>query len=182
MVNLLAPAARYSSRESGVLSAVLLALLSNICSFKADSGGRVMRRANLIAITVFLLFAVGATAQQTSTAPPSGGDSAAPPVRHLSTIRGCLDGDRGNYILVEHNSSVYVLKGVGNKLDSYLRKEVEVKGRMLPGTIKTGVRAEKAGSNPSDTVHGVDGVPFQVADVPTDIRLISKHCKAADQE
>jgi hypothetical protein len=77
---------------------------------------------------------------------------------------------------------VYVLKGVGNKLDSYLRHEVEVKGKMLTGTIKTGVRPEKAGSNPSDTVHGVDGVPLQVADVQTDIRMISKHCKAADQE
>jgi hypothetical protein len=53
---------------------------------------------------------------------------------------------------------------------------------MLPGTIKTGVRGEKAGSNPSDTVHGIDGVPLQVADVQTDIRTISKHCKAADQE
>jgi hypothetical protein len=139
------------------------------------------RTKNLIAVMVFLLIALGAVAQQASTAPASGADTAAPP-RHVTTVRGCLDGDRGNYILVEDNSSVYVLKGVGNKLDSYLHHEIEVKGRMLPGTIKTGVRAEKAGSNPSDTVHGVDGVPLQVADVQTDIRTISKHCKAADQE
>ncbi len=136
---------------------------------------------NLIAFAVFLLVVVGAFAQQEATTQAPGADSTAP-ARHSSTVRGCLDGERGNYILVEDNSSVYVLKGVGNKLDSYLHHEVEVKGRMLTGTIKTGVRPEKAGSNPSDTVHGIDGVPLQVADVQNDIRMISKHCKAADQE
>jgi len=140
------------------------------------------RTKNLIAFTIFLLIAAGAVAQQSPAMPPSGDDSTTP-ARHVSTVRGCLDGERGNYIVVEDGSSmVYVLKGVGNKLDSYLHHDVEVKGRMLPGTIKTGVRPEKAGSNPSDTVHGVDGVPLQVADVQNDIRMIAKHCKAADQE
>lgn len=136
----------------------------------------------LIATQVFLLATLGAVAQQSSNPPASNGSSAAP-VRNASTVRGCLNGQRGNYILIEDNTSlVYVLKGVGNKLDSYLHHEVEIKGRTLPGTIKTGVTPEKAGSNPADTVHGVDGVPFQVADVQTDVRTISKHCKAADQE
>jgi hypothetical protein len=126
-------------------------------------------------------FVVGALAQQSSAA-PAGGNSAASASK-VVTVRGCLGGDRGNYIVVEGNSaSVYVLKGVGNKLDSYLRHQVEVKGKILPGTIKTGVRPEKAGSNPSDTVHGVDGVPLRVANIDTDIRTISKNCKAADQE
>lgn len=98
-------------------------------------------------------------------------------------VRGCLQGERGNYILVEDKTgSVYVLKGVGNKLDNYLHHEVEVKGKVLSGTIKTGVRPEKSGSNPADTVHGVDGVPFQVADPKGDVRTIAKKCKAADQE
>jgi hypothetical protein len=137
---------------------------------------------NLIAFTVFLLIAAAAVAQQSSAMAASGDDSAVP-ARHVSTVRGCLDGERGNYILVEDNSGmVYVLKGVSNKLDSYLHHDVEVKGRMLPGTIKTGVRPEKAGSNPSDTVHGVDGVTLQVADVQNDIRMVSKHCKPADQQ
>ena len=139
------------------------------------------RTKNLIVFTAFLLIAAAVIAQQSPAMPASAGDNAAP-ARHVSTVRGCLDGDRGNYILIEENSSVYVLKGVGNKLDSYLHHEVEVKGKMLPGAMKTGVRAEKAGSNPSDTVHGIDGVPLQVANVQTDIRMISKHCKAADQE
>ena len=140
------------------------------------------RTKSLIAVSVFLLTTLGAVAQQSST-PPASTDDSTMAARHASTVRGCLDGERGNYILIEDNTSmVYVLKGVGNKLDGYLRHEVEVKGRMLPGTIKTGVRAEKAGSNPSDTVHGVDGVPFQVADLQNDIHTISKHCKAADQE
>jgi hypothetical protein len=136
---------------------------------------------SLVTVFVFLLTTLGAVAQQ-STPPASAGNTTVP-TRNAATVRGCLDGERGNYILIEDNTSmVYVLKGVGNKLDSYLHREVEVRGRTLPGTIKTGVRPEKAGSNPSDTVHGVDGVVLQVADVQTDVRTISKHCKAADQE
>ena len=99
------------------------------------------------------------------------------------TIRGCLNGERGNYIVVEDGSGmVYALKGVGNKLDSYVHHTIEVKGRMLTGSIKTGVREEKAGSNPSDTVHGIDGVPLQISDVHNHVRVISKHCKPADEE
>jgi len=52
----------------------------------------------------------------------------------------------------------------------------------LSGTVKTGIRPEKEGSNPADTVHGVDGVPFQVDNPQTDVRTVAKHCKAADQE
>jgi hypothetical protein len=133
-------------------------------------------------VLLFLFAAMGAVAQQsTANAAPAGNATAA--VRGAATVRGCLDGSRGNYVLVENQTSmVYVLKGVGNKLDSHLHHEVEVKGRALPGTIKTGIRMEKSGSNPSDTVHGVDGVPLQVADVQSDVRMISKNCKAADQE
>jgi hypothetical protein len=75
-----------------------------------------------------------------------------------------------------------VLKGVGNKLNGQLNRQVEVKGKILPGTIKTGINPDKAGSNPSDTARGVDGVPFQVANPETDIQTISKKCKAADQQ
>ena len=137
---------------------------------------------SLLEVCIFLFATLGAVAQQSSNPPASGGGSTVP-VRHVSTVRGCLQGQRGNYIVVEDETSlVYALKGVGNKLDSYLDHEVEVKGRTLPGTIKTGVNPTKLGSNPSDTEHGVDGVPFQVADVQTDVRTIAKHCKAADQE
>jgi len=137
------------------------------------------RSRSLIALAVFLFVALLAVAQE-STTPPASADNAA---RGVTTVRGCLDGSRGNYIVVENKTSlVYVLKGVGNKLDNQLHHEVEVKGKLLPGTIKTGVRPEKAGSNPSDTAHGVDGLPLQVEDVKNDIRTISKHCKAADQQ
>jgi hypothetical protein len=140
------------------------------------------RNQSLIAVCIFLFATLGAVAQQPSNPPASGGDSATP-VRHTSTVRGCLQGQRGNYIVIEDGTSlVYALKGVGNKLDSYVDHEVEVKGRTLPGTIKTGLNPAKAGSNPSDTEHGVDGVPFQIADVQTDVHTVAKHCKAADQE
>jgi len=134
-------------------------------------------------VSVVAFFVGGAFARQSSTVPSTPAGNSTAPVSNIATVRGCLDGERGNYIVVEDNSgAVYVLKGVGNKLDNYLHHEVEVKGKMLPGTMKTGVRPEKAGSNPSDTVHGVDGVPLRVGNVDTDVRTISKHCKAADQE
>jgi hypothetical protein len=77
---------------------------------------------------------------------------------------------------------MYVLKGVGNTLNGQLRHQVEVKGKILQGTVKTGINPTKVGSNPSDTAHGVDGVPLQVANPETDIRTISNKCKAADQQ
>ncbi|MGA8490078.1 MAG: hypothetical protein WB711_06630 [Terriglobales bacterium] len=138
------------------------------------------RTKSLIAFAGFSFIVLGAVAQQSST-PPAASNST--PAANVSTVRGCLNGQRGNYIVVEYKTGlVYVLKGVGNKLDRELHREVEVKGRILSGTIKTGINPAKAGSNPSDTAHGVDGVPLQVANVETDVRTISKRCKAADQQ
>ncbi len=135
------------------------------------------RTKSLIAAAGCLLIGLGAVAQQSSTAPASSAPT------NVSTVRGCLTGQRGNYIVVEDKTGlVYVLKGVGNKLDKQLHHEVEVKGKVLSGTIKTGVNPDKAGSNPSDTEHGVDGVPFQIAKVQTDVRTVTKSCKAADQQ
>jgi len=133
-----------------------------------------MDRTNtLAAILALSLIGVAAPAQDSST----------PPAPNIATVHGCLRGQRGNYILIEDNTgAVYVLKGVGNKLDKQRRHQVEVKGTILPGSIKTGVRPEKSGSNPSDTVHGVDGVPLQVANVDTDVRTLSNRCQAADKE
>jgi hypothetical protein len=133
-------------------------------------------------VAVIGLFVGGAFAQPAPAAQDTSGGSTAPASK-VATVRGCLRSERGNYILIENNSgAVYVLKGVGSKLHNCLRQEVEVKGTILPGTIKTGVNPQKAGSNPSDTMHGVDGVPLRVANIDTDIRTISKKCKAADQE
>ena len=131
-----------------------------------------------VAVVVLLLAPLGAVAQQSP--PQSGGPT---PSQGVTSVRGCLSRLRGNYLLIEDQTSlVYVLKGVGTTLNDRLHHEIEVKGRVLPGTVKTGIRSEKAGSNPSDTVHGADGVPFQVADVQSDVRTISTKCKAADQQ
>jgi hypothetical protein len=139
------------------------------------------RAKSLIALAAFLLIGLGAVAQQSSTPPATSGSGAA--ADNVSTVRGCLNGQRGNYVVVEDKTGLmYVLKGVGNTLNGQLHRQVEVKGKILPGTIKTGINPAKAGSNPSDTARGVDGVPLQVANPETDIRTISKKCKAADQQ
>lgn len=137
------------------------------------------RKTSLIAV-LGILFATGGAFAQTSSNPPSSTPDPNPSA--TTTVRGCLDGQRGNYLVVEDQTSlVYVLKGVGNKLNKQVHHQVEVTGRVRPGTTKTGVNPSKSGSNPADTAHGVDGVPLEVADVNNDIRVIAKHCKAADQ-
>ena len=137
-----------------------------------------MDRVRCLALMVpFFVMTLGTSAQQAESISPGGAES------EISTIHGCLLRERGSYLVVEDKTSfAYVLTGVGNKLNGLLNHEVEAKGRMRYGTTKTGTRAAKAGSNPSDTAHSVDGVPFQVANVQTDVRSIAKHCKAADSQ
>jgi hypothetical protein len=127
--------------------------------------------------TALLLLSISAFAQETS-APDRDSDGLS-----KITVRGCLRSERGNYILIaDRTGMVYALQGVGNKLNHFLRKEVEVTGESKPGSVKTGIRPEKEGSDPSDTVHGVDGVPLEVKDINSDIGIVAKHCKAADQQ
>ncbi len=98
------------------------------------------------------------------------------------TVRGCLNHSRGNYVVAEDRTGMtYVLRGVGNKLDKKVNHEVEVTGTLEAGSQKTGVRSEKDGSNPADTVHGVDGTPLFVSDVNASIKAIGK-CKAGDSQ
>jgi len=136
-----------------------------------------VRIRNYVAGVVVLISSASMAQQSATPSSPANEDGS------KVTVRGCIRSERGNYILIENKTgSVYALQGVGNKLQSYLRKEVEVTGETKPGSVKTGVRPEKAGSNPTDTVHGVDGVPLQVNDIQKDVRIVSKHCKAADQQ
>lgn len=93
----------------------------------------------------------------------------------LMTVRGCLQRSHQNYVVVDSHGWPYVLKGVGNKLDAEVGHEVEVRGK-LTEDIKSGVRPEKEGSNPSDTVRSVDGSTVEILNVSSDIRRISDTC------
>lgn len=94
----------------------------------------------------------------------------------VMTVRGCLQKSRQNYLVVDKRGFSYALKGVADKLSTEVGHEVEVKGK-LTNDIKTGVRPEKQGSNPSDTVRGVDGAAtLQVSNVDADVRTIANKC------
>jgi hypothetical protein len=135
-----------------------------------------MNRDCIIISAILALFSVRAVAQQ--SAPPTTNQNPS-----AITVRGCVRSERGNYILIEDRTgAIYALQGVGAKLQGFLRKEVEVTGEIKTGSIKTGIRPEKAGSNPADTVHGMDGVPLQVRDIRKNIRVVAKHCTAADHQ
>jgi len=91
------------------------------------------------------------------------------------TVRGCLKRSRQNYLVVDRHGFPYALKGVGSKLDADVNHEVEVTGE-LTNDIKTGIRPEKAGSNPSDTVRGIDAPTLQVLNLSGDVHKISDRC------
>ena len=94
----------------------------------------------------------------------------------VMTVRGCLQKSRQNYLVVDKRGFSYALKGVGDKLSTEVGHEIEVKGK-LTNDIKTGVRPEKQGSNPSDTVRGVDSAAtLQVSNVDSDVRTIANKC------
>ncbi len=93
----------------------------------------------------------------------------------LMTVRGCLQRSRHNYVVVDRHGWPYVLKGIGNKVDAEVGHEVEVRGR-LSEDVKSGVRPEKEGSNPSDTVHSVDGATVEILNVSSAIRQIADSC------
>lgn len=135
-------------------------------------------------VSLFLLFVVGITlGVSTSNAQQPASSEGAGPSGGSMTVRGCLQRNAGNYVLIEDKTSmVYALRGVGAKLDRQINHQVEVTGQLEPGSVKTGVRSEKSGSNPADTVRGAPGTVLQVADVSRDIRTIAKHCKAADAQ
>ena len=90
-------------------------------------------------------------------------------------VRGCLRRSRQNYIVVDHRGFAYALKGVGTKLDADVGREVEVTG-VLTNDVKTGIRSEKAGSNPSDTVRAVDGPTLQILNVSGDVHKVADKC------
>jgi hypothetical protein len=97
-----------------------------------------MHRKISVAATALLL-SMAAFAQQTS-APDEGKQESS-----KITVRGCLRSERGNYILIaDRTGTIYALQGVGNKLDRFLRKEVEVTGESKPGSGKTGKRGQQS--------------------------------------
>jgi len=129
----------------------------------------------IVLISPLLLLASLASAQQSDHQPSSTETSP-----NALTVRGCLNRSRGNYLVVEDKTGMtYALRGVGSTLDGRVNHEVQVAGTLEPGSQKTGTRSQKQGSNPSDTVHGVDGTPLYVSDPNADIKTVGK-CKAAD--
>jgi hypothetical protein len=146
------------------------------------------RKKTLASLCALVLAALSALSQETPATPSSTSQSSISgnehgPASKATTVRGCLERSRGNYLLVEDKTGlIYALKSVDGKLDGQVGREIEVTGQLLTGTIKTGIRSEKQGSNPSDTIHGIDGSPFQVADVHKDVRRVAARCTAADKQ
>lgn len=91
------------------------------------------------------------------------------------TVRGCLKRSRQNYVVVDRHGFQYVLKGVGNKVEGEVGHEVEARGNLIDDQ-KSGERAEKQGSNPSDSLRSVGGATLEIVNVATDIKRVSDSC------
>ena len=120
-----------------------------------------MRRVTLCCLSLFLVFGAALAKKADNS--------------EQMTVRGCLQRDHQNYVVVDRHGWPYVLKGVGNKVEAEVGHEVEVRGK-LSEDIKSGVRSEKQGSNPSDTVRAVDGATVEILNVSRDIRRVSDTC------
>jgi hypothetical protein len=129
----------------------------------------------IVPIFPVLLLAAFTSAQQSDDQRSPKG-----PSPNAITVRGCLNRSHGNYLVVEDKTGMtYALRGVGNRLDNRVNHEVQVAGTLEPGSQKTGTRSQEQGSNPADTIHGVDGTPLYVSDINADIETLGT-CKAAD--
>jgi len=94
----------------------------------------------------------------------------------VTTVRGCMQHARQNYTVVDSKGFAYVLEGVGDKLKGEVGHLVIVKGTLIDDT-KTGVRSEKQGSNPTDTLHASEGAAtLRIANVATDVKRVADKC------
>ena len=69
-----------------------------------------------------------ATPSSTSQPSISGNENGS--ASKATTVRGCLERSRGNYLLVEDRTGlIYALKGVDGNLDGQVGREIAVTGR-----------------------------------------------------
>jgi len=126
-----------------------------------------MKRAILFGIFL-ALFSVGAWAQSDNqqNASSSTGSS------NAVTVRGCLTGSAGTYVLVaDQQGKPYMLRGSNTDLDKMILHEVEISGQLVN---QTGTDRSQTASGEASNRTQPPGATLQVSSV----REISDTCSA----
>ena len=97
---------------------------------------------------------------------------------HLGTVKGCLEGSRGNYELSEDPSGVvFRLVGDNDQLKSHLGQEVLITGQ-LPGSGPAPSAIGENQDNPSEMGSAESSTTANVIQV-SKVQTVSKVCTVA---
>jgi hypothetical protein len=108
----------------------------------------------LLLVATWAMAQYGSSSAQT---PSSGSTSAAFDSASSKTVKGCLSGSDGNYMLTDKSGTAYQLKGDTSQLSNHVGHEIQVKG-----TVSAGAAAAPTGTtgNPSaSTAAGASTTP-----------------------
>ena len=140
-----------------------------------------MKRTLLISLFL-LLVATWAFGQygSTSQTPSSGSaqsSTAASDTGSSKTVKGCLSGSDGNYMLTDKSGNTYQLKGDTSQLSNHVGHEIQVKGTLSAASSST--PSGTTGNPSSQTAAGASSTAGaeQTLDV-TSMKHISETCTA----
>ena len=127
-----------------------------------------MHARKLFVAISFLSFSMALWAQSNSGQQNIGADATTNPI----TIRGCVTGSAGTYVLVaDQHGKPYMLEGSNSNLDKMIRHEVEVTGQLVN---QTGADRSQTSSSGQTNRTQPPGATLQVSSV----REISDTCSA----
>ncbi len=127
-----------------------------------------MQRTKLLFGISVLLLSMAAWAQSDSTQQNTGASATSNPI----TVRGCVTGSAGTYVLVaDQQGKPYMLQGGNTNLDKMIRHEVEVTGQLVN---ETGTDRSQTSSSDETSRTQPRGATLQVSSV----REISDTCSA----
>ncbi len=134
-----------------------------------------MRRLVLL-LSVLLLGACWAAAQDTTTSSPSQSDPTSASSGQSATasgatsVQGCLSGSSGNYTLTDKNGNAYQLTGDTAKLSEHVGHEVKIMG--------TSSSAAPSGGGTATGTAGQASGNSQTLEVSS-VKHISKTCQSS---
>jgi len=99
---------------------------------------------------------------------------------HVGTVKGCLEGSRGNYLLTQDGSGmVFRLVGDSDLLKNQLGHEVMVTGQ-LPGSGPVPSAVGEEESTPTETGSAGSSTTANVIQV-SKVQTVSRACTAVEQ-
>jgi len=129
----------------------------------------------MFVLSLGVLCASLAFAQDTPQSDQSGSASASTSSSGSSSIQGCLNGSDGSYTLTQDGGGMtYKLMGSENQLKKHVGHEVAITGQVTPGGSGNAASASDSGQSGSGAGSS-EGSMIQV----TSVKMVSKHCTSS---